>query len=87
MASRAGPLRRLDQPRHDEVALGGGRWADQEGLVGDPRVQCAAVCLRIDGDRPDPELAQRAEDANGDLAAIRDEDSGERGRHTTYSLD
>ena len=33
-----------------------------------------AVGLRIDGDRADPELAQRAEDADRDLAAVGDQD-------------
>jgi hypothetical protein len=49
-------------------------------LVGDPDVQRVAVGLRVDGDRSDPELAERPEDPDGDLAAVGDEHFGE-GRH------
>jgi len=33
-------------------------------------MQRAAVDLGVDGDGPDAELAQRPEDADGDLAAV-----------------
>src|SRR6185437_14377745 len=45
-------------------------------------VQGRAVGVRIDRDRPDSELLQRAKDADCDLSAIRDQDLGE---HATYS--
>jgi hypothetical protein len=43
---------------------------DLDDLVGDARVQRAAVVRRDDGDRRDPLLATGAEDAHGDLASI-----------------
>jgi hypothetical protein len=77
---RAGAGRGLQDPLHEEVALGGRPRTDQVGLVRDPDVQRVAVGLRVDRDRSDPELAERPEDPDGDLAAVRDEDFGE-GRH------
>jgi len=41
-------------------------------------VQGRAIDVRIDGDRPDAHLAQSADDANGDLATIGDEDFAHR---------
>ncbi len=79
------PLRGLDQAIDCEVALGRGWRADEERIVGHTRVQAAAVGLGVDGDRRDAELAQAPEDPHGDLATIRDEDTGER-RHRAYSL-
>src|SRR5205823_1562943 len=43
------------------------------GLVGATRVQRPAVVWRDDGDRAEPERAARAEHAQRDLAAVRDE--------------
>ena len=70
----------LDQDVHAEVALVRRPGADPVGLVGDARVQAPAVGVGVDGDRPDPELSQRAEDPDGDLATVGHEDFGE-GRH------
>jgi hypothetical protein len=66
--------RRLQHALLVEVALRRRAWAEQVGLIRDRRVQRAAVGLRVDGDRADPELPERPEDADGDLAAIGDED-------------
>ena len=71
--------RRLDEPLADEVALGGRPGPDEKGLVGHPHVQRAPVGLRVDGDGADPQLPQRPEDPDGDLAAIRDQDFREAG--------
>ena len=40
-------------------------------------MQRVGVGGRVDGDRLDPELVQRADDADGDLAAVRDQDARE----------
>ena len=40
-------------------------------------MQRPSVGLRVHGDRADPELAQRAEDADGDLASVGDQDLAE----------
>ena len=78
----AGAARRLEDAPRVEVALGRRRTAEQEGLVRVRNVPRRAVGLRVDRDRPDPELAQRPEDANRDLAAVRHENLAE---HPTYS--
>ena len=75
---RAGALGGVEQPLDDEIALGGRAWADQVRLVGRAHVERVAVGLGVDGDGADAELAQRAEDPDRDLAAVRDEDLPER---------
>ena len=76
--ARPGAQRGLDERLDLQVALRRGRRPDQVRLVGVRDVQRAAVRLRIDGDRAEPELAQRARDADRDLASIRDENLVER---------
>ena len=78
---RLGPrlLGRVDDLDDVQVALGGGRRADQEGLVGLAHVRGVAVDLRVDGDRSDAHLLQRAGDANRDLAAVGYQDLLEHG--------
>ena len=49
------------------------RLADLVGLVGLEAVQGEAVFVRVDGDGADAQLVGRAEDADGDLAAVGDE--------------
>ena len=72
-------LGRGEQLLDDEIALGRRVAAEREGLVGVARMLRDAVGIGVNGDRGDPQVAQRAEDANRDLAAIRDEDFRERG--------
>ena len=60
--------------RNVEVALARGGRADADGLVGESHVQRFAVGLGVDGDGLDAELAAGADDAQGDLAAIGDQD-------------
>ena len=68
-----------------EVALGRGRGADGVGLVGHAHVERGAIDVGVDGDGGDAHLVERAGDADGDLAAVRDEDllegAGWHGRH------
>ena len=63
----------------DEIALGGGRRADEERLVGDADVERAAVRLGVHSHGLDAELTERAEDADGNLAPICHEHARERG--------
>ena len=49
--------------------------ADAVGEVGELDVQGVLVGVRVDGDRLDTELLTGTDDANGDFAAIGDEDS------------
>ena len=62
-----------------EVAVGGGRRADADGLVGEVEVGRAAVGLAVDGDDFDAQVVAGADDAQGDLAAIGDQDALEHG--------
>ena len=58
-----------------EIALAGGRGADQDGLVGLARMRPVRVGLGVDGDGADAEGAAGAEDAARDLSAVGDEDA------------
>ena len=71
---------RRDQVLHDEVALRRRRRAHADGLVGPGDVQRRGVGRRVHRDGADAELAAGADDADGDLAAIGDEDLVEHGR-------
>src|SRR5207247_10949691 len=62
-----------------QVALGGRAAPDQVRLVGVSHVRRIPIDVRIDGDRPDAELAQRPEDADRDLASVGDEHFAENG--------
>ena len=70
----AGDLRRADDRRHVEVALGRPRRPDADVLVGEPDVQRVLVGLRVDGHGLDAHLPARQDDAQRDLAAVRDQD-------------
>ena len=64
-----------------DVQVGGDRFlalADQEALVRLEAVQGEAVLVGIDRHRADAELAGRAQDADGDLAAVGDQQLAER---------
>ena len=75
---RAGAQRGLDEHVPAEVALGCRTRADEVRLVGGANVRAPPVGLRVDGDTAEAELAQRAKDADRDLAAVRDEHLRER---------
>ena len=74
----AGDLGGADDRGDVKVAPGGGRGPDADRLVGEAHVQRARVGLGVHGDGRDAELAARADDAQRDLAAVRDEDLLER---------
>ena len=81
---RAGPGRRVEQLVDDEVALGRGQPAERVRLVRVGHVERVAIGVGVDGDRSHTQLAQGAEDPEGDLAPVRNEDFAE---HTPYSPD
>lgn len=64
--------------RHDlvdvQIGLGGGRAVQREGLVGQLDEQGLRVGVGVDGDRADPGVLRRADDADRDLTAVGDED-------------
>ena len=71
---------RLDDRLDPEVALGRRRWTDADGDVGLLDVQGAGIGVAVDGDRFHAHLVAGADDPDGDLAAVGDQDSTERGR-------
>ena len=71
-------FRDLDDPCRVQVALARRRRADRIRRVRDTDVQRVAVGVAVDGDRADAEIVAGANDAKRDLAAIGDEDGGER---------
>jgi len=76
VASRA--PRDLNDPCGVEVALAGRRGADRVRRIGGADVQRVAVDVAVDRGRADAEIVAGANDAKRDLAAIGDEDGGER---------
>jgi hypothetical protein len=78
-------LRRVEDAVDREVALGRRRRPQEVRLVGVRDVQRGAIALGIDADRADPELAQRAEDADRDLPPVGDENLVEH-RRAVFSL-
>ena len=61
------------------IEVSAGLFADADGFVRRRDVPRAAVRTRVDGDRRDPHAPQGGGDANGDLAAVGDEDFGDHG--------
>jgi hypothetical protein len=76
----AGDLGGRDDARDAQVRVARRRGADAHVVVGEAHVQGLAVRLGVDGDGLDAQLAARADDAQGDLAAVGDEDFLEHGR-------
>ena len=74
---RAGLAAGLDDLLDHQIALGGGRRADQDRVIGHFDVEGVAVGLGIDGDRLDSHPAGGLDDPAGDLAAIGDQNSFE----------
>ena len=73
----AGLQRDLDDPLAAQVALGGGRGAEQVRLARAADVQRVRVGLGVHGDARDPELVQRPHHADRDLTAVGDQDLAE----------
>ena len=69
-----GALDHLEQLVDVEVGLGGRARTEQMSLGGPLDVLRVAVGLGVHGDRFDPELVERSDDPDGDLAAVGDQD-------------
>ena len=69
-----------DDVRDREVRLGGRRVADADGLVGELDVEAVLVGGGVDRDGGEAELLAGADDADGDLAAVGDEDLEKEGK-------
>ena len=68
---------RLEDGLGVQVALCCGLSAEGVGLVGEAHVQRVAIELAVHRDRLDAEIASRANDPDGDLPAVGDQDLGE----------
>jgi hypothetical protein len=78
----AGQLGGGDDVLDVEVALGGLAGADAHGLVGEADVQGVLVGGRVHGDGLQAELAARADDPQGDLPAVGDQDLADLDGHS-----
>src|SRR3981081_42605 len=76
---RAGLAAGLDDLLHHQIAFGGGRRPDQNGVIGHFDVERVAVGLGIDRDRLYSHAPGSLDDPAGDLAAICDQGSFEHG--------
>ena len=74
---RAGLAAGLDDLLDLQIAFGGGRRADQNGLVGHFDMERVTVGLGINRDRLNSHAAGRLDDPAGDLAAISDQNAFE----------
>ena len=66
-----GDLGGADHRRNVEVAVGKPRRPDADGFVGKAHVQRIAVGLAVNGDGLDAQFLAGANDAQGDLTAVR----------------
>src|SRR5204863_7365833 len=71
---RTGRTGGLDDSIGPEVTLGRGTRSDVDGLIRVAHVPRAAIAIRVDRHGPEPHLAAGTDDADGDLAAVRDKD-------------
>ena len=71
---RAGDLAGGDQGRDVEIAVAGGRRADAHALVGEAHMHGVRVGGGMDRHGGDAELLRRAQDSQGDLASVGNED-------------
>jgi hypothetical protein len=76
---RAGAARDVQQLGDVEVGLGCAGAVQGVRLVRDAHVQRLAVGVRVDGDGGEAGVAAGAGDADGDLAAVGDEDLRDAG--------
>jgi hypothetical protein len=67
-------LGRADDRWHVQVTVGASRRSDTDVLVGEADVQRVLVGLGVHGHGLDAELAARVDHAQGDLAAVRNQD-------------
>ena len=80
----AGAARDREQLVDDEVGLAAGDAVEGVGLVGEPGVARVAVLVGIHGDGAETGVTGGADDADGDLAPVGDEDLGDA-RHNAQA--
>src|SRR5437868_73986 len=67
-------FRCADNRGNIQVAFAGFRRSDADGFIGEANVQRVAVGVTVDGDGLDAQLFAGADDPQGNLAAVRNED-------------
>src|SRR5262245_41071562 len=83
----AGPPCRIDQRGNVQIALRRRRGADRFRLIGGTHMRRPAIGVREDGDGYNPHLSAGANDPEGDLAAVGDEQPlDQRRAHAGFSL-
>ena len=82
----SGAARGGDELLRDQVALRRGLAAERERLVRVRGMARGAVGVRVHGDRADPQLAQRPEDPDRDLAPVGDQHLREKGHWRIFSI-
>ncbi|MEY9853649.1 hypothetical protein ABH923_003327 [Leifsonia sp. EB41] len=78
----AGAARDREDLVDDQVGLGAGRALEGVRLVGEPHVEGVAILVGVDGDGADPAVFRSTDDADGDLAAVGDEDLRDTGHNS-----
>lgn len=71
---RSDPQSQLDQSVSAEVTLRRGRWANEVRFICLEHVRCATISLGVHRNRTDRALASAANNPDGDLPTIGDED-------------
>ena len=74
-----GVQRGLQQRRDAQIGVDGRGWPDAHGPIGRAHMPGAGIRIGVDRNRRQPEFMRRAHDAQRDLSAIGDEESGVRG--------
>jgi hypothetical protein len=77
---RARDLGRADDRGDVQVGVDAARGPDADGLVREAHVEARAVGLGVHGDGLDAELLAGPDDAERDLAPVRDQDLAEHQR-------
>src|SRR5262249_34848205 len=72
-------LGRADHGRYVQIAVSASRGTDADVFVSELDVELVLVRFRVDGDRLDAKLPARIDDAQGDLATVRDQNFFEHG--------
>ena len=86
MDGRGPALLRHGEERVDpEIALGRGGGADPIRLIGEPDMEGGPGGVTEDGDGPDVQLPAGPDQADGDLAAIGDQELGEQSALSTHN--
>src|ERR1700687_797510 len=68
-----GDFRRADDGGNIQIAAGALGWSNTNGFIGEANMQAVTIGFRINGDSLDSKILTRADNADGDLATIGDQ--------------